>query len=129
MSQDVEHFPAQSSGLRASLGGASSAATADRQLGGSQDVHDVAILNDISFAFQSVHSMCLRFLHGADAFEVVEGHDLGADKAAGQVGLDLGGALHGVVPLVETPGPAFVLAYRAEDYSAHGLIKLANHLV
>src|SRR5437870_10840242 len=85
-----------------------------------QNMHDIAVLDHIGLSLEPVDAMSLRLLHGADPFEVVKADHLGADEAPGQVGVDLAGACHGVLALVEAPGPALVLSHGEENDPAHG---------
>ena len=66
--------------------------------GGSEaaaEVDDVAVLDDVVLAFEPLEVLGLHFLHRAGAVQVVEGGDLGADEAPGEVGVDLAGGLDG----------------------------------
>src|SRR5581483_298565 len=57
------------------------------QSGAGEDVHDVAVLHEVGLALQPVDAVLLGLLHRAEAAEVVVADDLGADEAAGQVGV------------------------------------------
>src|SRR5262245_46013591 len=69
-----------------------------------QDVHDVAVLDEVGLALEAVDALGLGLFHGAKLLELFIGDDLGADEAFGEVGVDLGGAGLGVVALVDRPG-------------------------
>src|SRR5436309_937070 len=92
----------------------------------SQDMEDIAVLDDVGFAFQAIDAVALGFLHGADAAEVVVADDLAADEAACQVGVDLGGAFDRRGPAAYGPGAAFILADGEEDNLAHVMEDLAE---
>src|SRR5207248_7731890 len=86
-----------------------------------QNVHDIPVLHDVRLAFQSIHPMAFRLLHGAEAFEIVVADNFAADEAAGEVGVDFGGAFDGAGALGNGPGPAFVVANGEKDDVAHRL--------
>src|SRR5262249_49140914 len=84
-----------------------------------EDVHDVAVFDDVGLAFQAIDAVRLRFLHRADALEIVVADHLGADETARQVRMDLSGADHGVGPFRHAPRPALVFADREKDDLPH----------
>src|SRR5712691_1324477 len=42
-----------------------------------QNMHNVPVLHDVSFPFETVDAMALRLFHGADALEIFEPDNLG----------------------------------------------------
>src|SRR5262245_51543657 len=49
-----------------------------------QNVHDVAILDDVDLAFQAIDALGLGLFHRADSLELFKGNDLGADETLGE---------------------------------------------
>src|SRR3974390_1680639 len=92
-------------------------------------MHDIPILDDIGLAFQAINAVRLRLLHRADAAEIVKANDLGPDKAARQVRMDLARTFPGGGAAVDGPGATFVFADREKHDAAHGAINLLNTLV
>src|ERR1051325_11118306 len=67
-------------------------------------VDDVAFLHDVLFAFQSEQALFTRGSIGACAHQLVVADDLGADKAALDVGVNRARGLRRACPLRNCPG-------------------------
>src|SRR5947209_12572290 len=72
-----------------------------RPLLAGQDMHDVAVVDEVGLPLQPVDAVGLRLLHGTDTSKVRVGDDLGPHETLGQVGVDLRGSLYGICSLAQ----------------------------
>ena len=75
-----------------------------------QELNDVAVPHDIFLAFGALQAGSLDGgIIKVAAGQIVIPNDLGPDKAALKVGMDLAGSLRGLGALFDRPGTAFLL--------------------
>ena len=79
-------------------------------------------MHDVFLALAAEQALCLCVGQCAAGLEIVEGNDLGADKAAFKVGMDLTGGLRGLRALFDGPCAALVRACRQERDEAQQLV-------
>ena len=82
------------------------------------EVDDVAILHDVVLSLDADEAFFTRCRDAAVGYEVVEVHDLGADEAALEVGVNLARGLRRLGTLDDGPGTALVGAGREESLQA-----------
>ena len=88
--------------------------------------HDVAVLDDVFFAFHSVESALSCDSDGAALDEVLVGDGFGFDEASFEVGVDDSGGLGRGVSLSDCPGADFFFAGGEEGLQAEELIGVAD---
>ena len=94
-----------------------------------EEVHDVAVLNDVVLAFGAHLAGFLSALFTLEGNEVFVGDRLGADEAAFEVGVDDAGGLRGGVALVDRPGADFLDAGREVGLQAEQVVARADDAV
>ncbi len=70
---------------------------------------DIAILHHIILSFQPHQTLFLGGIHGAAGLQILKGHDLGADKAALKIAVDLAGGLGSLHAPGDGPGAHLIL--------------------
>src|SRR4051794_28319540 len=89
-------------------------------LRGMLDVDDVAVLNDVILGLLPHQAGSFDLALAAQADDVGDGHGLGADEAAGKVGVDTAGGFDGATPLADEPRADFFFAGGEENHLAGG---------
>lgn len=93
------------------------------------ELEDVAVVNDVGFAFEAESSGVFGALKAAGGCEVVVGGGFCADEAAGDVGMDFFGGGDGVVAAAYGPSAAFVVADGEKDDEAEAVPSEAKDAV
>src|SRR5579875_192139 len=94
------------------------------------NVHDIAIFHDILFAFEAHLSGGFGLFPAATGGpKIVEGDDLGANEAAGKVGVNLFGGSYGVGALRNRPGAYLILTHGKKADQAQRFIGGADETI
>ena len=92
-------------------------------------MHHIPVLHHIFLAFHAHFTGFFGFGFAAERHKVVVGNDLGADKAAFEVGVDDAGSLWGSVAFVDGPGADFLDAGGEVGLQAQEVVAGADEAV
>src|SRR5205823_6807200 len=92
------------------------------------DVEDVAVVDDVGLALETLLARPRGFRVAARRYEVVPAHHLAADEAAGDVGMDRLRGVERSLAAPERPGPCLLLACGEEGDQVERLSKPAYDL-
>ena len=95
-------------------------------LDGATEVDDVAVLDDVFLAFQTLQMPGLGFLDRSGLEKVVVGGNFGADEALGEIGVDLAGGGNGCGAALQVPATHFRLSGREEGDDPDGVVGAAD---
>ena len=94
-----------------------------------QEIDDVAVCHDVLFSFAAKKTLRLRVGKRAARLEIVEGDDLGADKAALKIGVDFACRLGRFGAVFDGLGAALIGASREEGNKTQQTVAARNQPV